>query len=107
MITSYRIISASQAILENQIPHLLYLIRLRLPPFRLQVNDLLNVLAGKDVMPAAHSLIKAQRFQELTQLGKRDVRVGRAPEYPFEDFIQASHEVSRPGHPAAHLRGRH
>lgn len=64
---------ASQSVGNKHAADLFDLLRFRLISVRLQVENLQHVAAGKDVVAASNTLVKAEMTQQCTQIGKRDV----------------------------------
>jgi hypothetical protein len=91
MISSYLVIFASQSILQHNSSHLLDLIRFRLRPLRLQVQDFFNTCPGKDVVITANPLVKPQAAKQLAQLGERDIGIGPSAQDTIQQLIPASH----------------
>ncbi|MBL8529763.1 MAG: hypothetical protein JNL68_18945 [Burkholderiales bacterium] len=68
MIISYLIdIGLSKLVLDQESPDLLDLIRLGLAPFRLQVHDLLDAIACKDVVAAPHPFDETKADKQLAK----------------------------------------
>jgi len=67
---------------------LLYLIRLRLVPFRLKVQDLFHSLSEEDVVTASISLAESEVLQQSAQSVKRNIGVGRPPQYLLKNLLR-------------------
>ena len=72
-------------------PDLLHLVWLRMAPLWLQIENFFNAIFGKDVMIPSYSFVEAQTAQQVTELAKRDVRVGRPAQYTSEQFVVSGH----------------
>jgi hypothetical protein len=75
----------------NSCPNLADLIRLGLVPVSLHVNPLLNASFSKDVVASSNSFLKSKLFQQLTQLIKPDICIGRAAEYSLQQVLVFAH----------------
>ena len=62
-------------VLQNYITNLPDLISLSFALFRLEINDLFNVFADKNVMAALYPLIKAKRYKQSSEVVKIDICV--------------------------------
>jgi hypothetical protein len=67
---------------------LLYLIRLRLVPFRLKVQNLLHSRSGKDVVTASNSLAESEVFQHAAQSVTGNIGVGGPPQDLLENLLR-------------------
>jgi hypothetical protein len=57
----------------------------------LKIEDLLNAVFRKNMMIPAYPFVEAQTAQQMTELVKRDVRIGTAPHYASEQFVVPGH----------------
>lgn len=67
------------------------LVRFRLMPARLQIQYLLNAIAGKNVVVAANPLLKSQLAQVAAKIAKFDVSIRAAAQNSFERFRRRAH----------------
>jgi hypothetical protein len=80
-----------EAILADDFADLPDLIGLRFRAEGLEVDDLIEVRLGENVMAAADSQVKSQPEQEGDQMVERDVRVGLTAEDFEERFARIAH----------------
>jgi hypothetical protein len=59
----------------------------------LEIENLLNAVFRKDMMIPSYPFVEAQTSQQMTQLVKRNIRVGAAPDYPSEQFVVPGHTI--------------
>jgi hypothetical protein len=78
---------ASQTVFQYNMADLLYLIRLRLVPFRLKVQDFLHSFSEKNVVTASNSFAESEVLQQSAQSVKRNIGVGRPPQYLLENLL--------------------
>src|SRR5271165_53289 len=96
MIISYLVIGFSRELARQTIgnyntPDLFHLIGFALAGIRLQIKNLSNAVAKKDVVAALYALPEAKSLEQLHQAGKRDICVGVSAEDLQKQFVQARH----------------
>jgi hypothetical protein len=68
-------VSASQAILEDDLPHLLDLVRFGPIPFGLEVEDLFYSVPGEDAVASPGTLMEPQGAEKAAHPLKGDILV--------------------------------
>jgi len=94
MITSYRIIFASQFVPENHTTHLLHLIRPGIPPFGLKAQDFFNAFFREDVTATANPFVKAKAMHQWAQFRKSEIRVGGSTQDSIQELVSSAHIIS-------------
>jgi hypothetical protein len=88
MITSYfGVTLASQLVFQYNMTNVSHLIGFGFGAHGLQVKNLLHPVPPKDVMASFYSLSKTQSREEVLQVGKTDVRVGRSAQNLLQNFV--------------------
>ena len=80
-------------VLHKHPSHLLHLVRFRMVSLGLEIENLLNAVFRKDMMIPSYPFVEAQTSPQMTQLVKRNIRIGAAPDYSSEQFIVPGHTI--------------
>jgi len=80
--------------LEYHISDLLDLIRLGHRSFGPEVQNLLDAVAGEDMMVTSYSLIESKVQQKLNKIGEADIRIGPPIENTTEKLRVFPHATS-------------
>ena len=78
-------------VFDKYLPHLLHLVWLRMASLWLQIENFFDAIFRKDMVIPSYSFVEPQTTQQVTELAKRDARVGRPTEYASEQFVVSGH----------------